>query len=179
MPQRHVFQRRRHIAAHHAGKTREIFGQHGIALVRHRGRTFLAFREIFLGFEDFRALQMADFSRQPFERTGDDTQRREIGSMTVARESLCVETGSVSRPSLRRDMLFDARVDIGECADGAGDRTDRDLLPRGDEPGAGTHKFGIIARELHTESRGLGMDAVAAADGDGVLEFEGAALERG
>ena len=39
-------------------------------------------------------------------------------------------------------------------------------------------EFGIIARELHAEGRRLGMDAVAAPDGDGVLEFEGALLQR-
>ncbi len=40
-------------------------------------------------------------------------------------------------------------------------------------------EFGIGFGELHPECRRLGMDAVAAPDGDGVLVLEGAALEGG
>ena len=45
-----------------------------------------------------------------------------------------VETGSGFSPSLRRDMRFDPRVDVGEGADRAGDRAGGDLLARRDQP---------------------------------------------
>ena len=45
-----------------------------------------------------------------------------------------VEIGSGFRPSFARDMRFDARVDVGEGADRAGDRAGRDLLARRDQP---------------------------------------------
>ncbi len=38
-------------------------------------------------------------------------------------------------------------------------------------------RFGIPVRELESERRGLGMNAVGAADGRRVLEFEGSAFE--
>ena len=47
------------------------------------------------------------------------------------------------------------------------------------EPLAAAREFGIGLRQLEAEGGRLGMDAVAAADGDGVLVLEGAALERG
>ena len=46
----------------------------------------------------------------------------------------CVETGSGVEPHLLGDVGLDARVDVGEGADGAGDRAGRDLLARRDQP---------------------------------------------
>ena len=45
----------------------------------------------------------------------------------------CVETGSGVRPSFCGDVLLDARVDVGEGADGAGDGAGGDLLAGRDE----------------------------------------------
>jgi hypothetical protein len=66
----------------------QILGQHGIALVRHRRAALLAGREIFFRLEHFGALEMADLGRQPFDRRGDDAQRREEHGVTVARDDL-------------------------------------------------------------------------------------------
>ena len=76
-------------------------------------------------------------------------------------------------------MLLDARIDIGEGADGAGEGRDGDLLARRVEPAAGAGELGIGDGELDAEGGRLGMDAVAAADGDRVLVLEGAALQGG
>ena len=66
-----------HRRAHHAGEAGEIFGQHRIALVRHRRRALLAFGEELLGFQHLGALQMTDLGRQPLDRRGDDGERSE------------------------------------------------------------------------------------------------------
>ena len=75
-------------------------------------------------------------------------------------------------------MLLDARIDVGEGADRAGDRAGRDFLARRDEPRAGAGEFGIGQRELEAEGRRLGVDAVRAADGRRHLVLEGAPLQR-
>ena len=75
---------------------------------------------------------MANFDRQPLHRRRDDAERREEGGVTVARNDL--RRDRLDREAeLLGDMLLDARIDIGESADGAGDGAGRDLLARGDE----------------------------------------------
>ena len=75
-------------------------------------------------------------------------------------------------------MGFDSRIDVGESADGAGDRRGRNLLARRDKPGASALKLGMSRSELEAEGGRLGVDAMRAADGRGELVLEGAALER-
>ena len=78
---------------------------------------------------------MADFGGQPLDRRGDDAERREIHGVAVARDDLGRDR--LDREAHRLgDMLFDARIDVGEGADRAGDGAGRDLLARGDEPRA-------------------------------------------
>ena len=90
-----------------------------------------------------------------------------------------VETGSGFEAELCRDMLFDAGIDIGEGADGAGNGAGGDFRARVHQPLAAARELGIGLRQLDAEGGRLGMDAVAAADGDRVLVLEGAALQRG
>ena len=92
---------------------------------------------------------------------------------------ICVEIGSTRKPHRLGDVGFDARIDLGEGADRAGNGAGGDFLARGDEPLSGAREFGIGLRELEPERGRLGMDAVRAADGRRHLVFEGAALERG
>jgi hypothetical protein len=54
-------------AAHEAGEAGQVFAQHRIALVRHGGRALLARREIFLGFQHFGTLQVADLGGEPLD----------------------------------------------------------------------------------------------------------------
>jgi hypothetical protein len=69
---------------------------------------------------------------EALHRRGDDAERREEHRVAVARDHL-------GRDRLRheahrfRDMFFDARIDLREGADGAGDGAGRDFLARGDE----------------------------------------------
>ena len=90
----------------------------------------------------------------------------------------CVETGSGRQAQPCRDMLLDARVDVGEGADRAGDGAGRDLRARRDQPLAGAGELGVGLRQLEAEGGRLGVDAVAAADGGRVLVLEGAPLQR-
>ena len=75
-------------------------------------------------------------------------------------------------------MLLHARIDLREGADRAGNGAGRDLGSRTDQAFLGATEFGVSVGELYAEGRGLGMDAVGAADGRRVLVLEGAALER-
>ena len=77
----------------------------------------------------FGALQMADFRRQPLDRRGDDAERREIHGVAVARDDLRRDRLD-GEPHLLRHMGFDARIDLREGADGAGNRAGRDLGAR-------------------------------------------------
>ena len=89
-----------------------------------------------------------------------------------------VETGSTASPSFCGDMLLDPRIDVGEGADRAGDGAGRDLGARRHQPRAVADERGVVAGELDAEGRRLGMDAVAAADGERVLVLERALLQR-
>src|ERR1700742_2573381 len=78
-----------------------------------------------------------------------------------------------------RDIFFDARIVIGESADGAGNRAGRDLLAGLFQAFKRAGEFSVGGSEFDAEARWLGVDAVRAADGWRVLIFECAALERG
>ncbi len=130
------------IAAHQAGKAGEVFGQHRIALVRHRRRALLARREELLGFQHLGALQMADFDREALDRRGDDAERRKEHRVAVARDDLRRDRLGLEA-HLLGDMLFDARIDLREGADGAGDGAGRDFLARRDQRCLGARELGI------------------------------------
>jgi hypothetical protein len=77
------------------------------------------------------------------------------------------------------DMFLDEGVDIGKGADGARDRPGRHFGAGVDQAGAVAGHFGVEAREGQAHGGGFGMDAVAAADADGVLVLKGASFQRG
>ena len=146
--------------------------------MRHGGGALLALGEKFLGLADLCALQVADLDGQPLDRRGDHGERDEECGVAVARDDLGRDRLRF-QAKLFRNVSLHARVDIGEGADGAGDFRRRDLGARSDEPLPAAGEFGIGIGELQPEGGRLGMDAVAAADGDGVLMLDGAALQRG
>ncbi len=76
-------------------------------------------------------------------------------------------------------MGLDARIDVGEGADGAGDGAGGDLRARRLQPRLRAREGGVVAGELEAEGGRLGMDAVAAADGRRELVLEGAPLQGG
>jgi len=178
VPERHILHGRDDAHAHQTRKAGEIFGQHRVALVRHRRGAFLAGREILLGFENLRPLKMAYFGCKALDRRGDDAERSEESGVPVARNDL-------RRDRLDRqahfpgDMRLNRRIDIGEGADRAGDRANGDFLPSGDKAPPRAPELGVMARELDAKGRRLGVDPVAAPDRQGHLVLEGAFFQRG
>ena len=97
---------------------------------------------------------------------------------------------AIARDDLRRDrlwrqaelladMFLDARIDVGEGADGTRDRAGGYFCPGRDEAGAVAVHLCVESGERQAHRRRLGMDAVTAADADRVLVLEGAGLEGG
>ena len=74
-------------------------------------------------------------------------------------------------------MLLDPRIDVGERAHRTGDGAGRDLGAGRQQPLAVAQEGREVARELHAEGRGFGMDSVAAADRERVPVLEGALLQ--
>ena len=118
MPQRDIFERWRNITANHARKTRQVFGEHRVALMRHGRAALLTGREIFFRLQHLSALQMAHLCRKAFNGLCDDTKRRKIHRMTVARDDLRRD-GLHRKAKLGCDMCLHLRIDIGEGADSA------------------------------------------------------------
>ena len=88
MPEGDVFHRRRNRAAHEAREAAKVFGEHRVALVRHRRRAFLARLEEFFGFQNFSALQVAHFGGEAFDASGDNAEGGEERSVAIARNDL-------------------------------------------------------------------------------------------
>ena len=93
--------------------------------------------------------------------------------MAVARDHLAGD-GFDLKPHGFGHMRFHPWIDIGKCADGAGNGAGGDFGPRRHQPRARAHEFGIKARQLDAECGGFGMDAMAAPDGGRHLVFKGA-----
>ena len=178
VPQRDVFQRRGHRAAHHAGKAGQVFGQDRIALVRHRRGALLAGRKVFFGFQHFGALQVTHLDCQPLDRAGDDAQCGKEHRVAVARDHLGRYRFD-RQTQLFGNVFFDCRIDIGERAHRSRDRASGDFGARRDQPRTVAGEFGIGLGQFLAERGRFGMDTVAATDGGGVLVFQRAALECG
>ena len=67
VPQRHIFQRRPDISAHHARQPDDILAQDRVALMGHRRGALLAGGKIFFRFQNLGALQMTNFDRQTLQ----------------------------------------------------------------------------------------------------------------
>src|SRR5207302_693072 len=104
-----------------------------------------------------------------------DAQGREIGRVPVARDDLGGDRLD-GQAQLFGDIFLHPRVDVGEGADGAGDRAGGDLELRHGQPLPGADELGVVAGELQAEGGGLGVDAVAAPDCGRVAVLVGARL---
>ena len=109
---------------------------------------------------------------------GDQTQSCHEGGVPVARNHLGRDRLG-HEAEAGGDDGFHPRVDIGEGADRPRQGAGGDLRARGLEPGAVPLKLGMMAGELEPESRGLGVDAVAAADAGRQPVLDGPAPEGG
>ena len=95
----------------------------------HGGGAFLALGEEFLGLQNLSALQVAYFSRKALYRAGKNGERGKESGMTIPRDYL---GGNRLRLQAKffRYIFFYARIDIGECADSAGNLAGGDLITR-------------------------------------------------
>src|ERR1700733_5911210 len=106
---------------------------------------------------------MSDFGGYALDRRGDDGESCEKHRVPVARDDLRRDRLR-HQAELLGDMGFDARVDVGECTDGAGNCAGGDLPFRRDESLAAAAKFGIGLRQFEAKGYWLGVDAMRAAD---------------
>ena len=136
-----------------------------VALVGHRRRTLWPGLKNILPPQHLGALHVADLDGDVFDAAGDDAQRGEIHGVAVAGMTW-VETGSGSRPSICRHIPR-PRGSMWQGADGP------EMAPvatssRAISKGRDARHFGIEAGEGPAHGGRLGVDAVAAADADGV-----------
>src|SRR5919106_1475345 len=111
MPERHVLEPDDGCRANDAGQAANALGHDGVALVRHRRRSFLTTPERLLDFTDLRAGEVANLRRKALERRRAERERREQLRVTVPRYDLrCDRLGGESQ-SLASDAL-----DVGIAA---------------------------------------------------------------
>ena len=114
-------------------------------------------------------------------RSTDDATTASVAKNAAwrSRGMTCVEIGSTRQSHLMRHIVFDARINIGESADGARNRAGRNFPARLDEPLARAGEFGVGLGQFQPEGRRLGVNAVRAADRRRVFMLKSARLERG
>ncbi len=101
---------------------------------------------------------------------------RDVGRVAIALNHLR-GNGRGLQAEPRADALFVLRLQMAEGADGAGELADAHVFGGSIEAGEVALHLGVPVEQLEAECRGLGVDAVRAADGRRVLELDGAALE--
>ena len=178
MPEGDIFHRGDDRHAHQTGQTSEVFGQHGVALMRHCGGAFLTCREEFLGFQNLGALHMADLDGDILDAAGDHAERGKEHRVTVTRDHLGRDRLGLEAQFLA-DMLFHGGVDICEGADSTRDRACGDFVSGIHKARAPAIHLGIETREGQAHGGGLGMDTMRAADANGVFMLQGAGFQRG
>ena len=129
VPEGDIFVGGEHVGADQAGEATDLFAGDGIALVRHGRTAALLVAEMFLGFADFGALEVADFQGDFFERGGDEREDADILRVAVALNYLRGNGRNV-KSELLADFLFDFRAEVRGVADGAGDFAERHVARR-------------------------------------------------
>ena len=180
VPQRHVLQRRdqRRARTRRARPVRFSLST-GLRLCGIARAALLAGVEELLRLAHLAALQVPHLGRQPLDARWRSTPSVQKNAAWRSRGITWVETGSTARPEPRGDMRLHARIDMGEGADRAAEMAQAAISARArSQPGAVAGELGVVAGELEAEAGRLGMDAVAAADGERVLVLERAPLQR-
>ena len=178
MPQCDVFKRRLGVAAHYARQAADLFAGDGVLLVRHGRRALLLFAEVLLRLANLGALQVADLDGELVERAADERKGGDVGSMAIALNDLRGYGRGLEAEALA-DSFFLLGLEMAEGTDGAGELADAHVFSGGMEAGQVALHLGVPVQQLESERGGLGVNAVSATDGRGVLEFDGSALEYG
>ena len=176
MPQGDVFKGRQGIAPQQAGRAAHVFQLPRVALVGHGRGALLTGAERLFDFQDFGALQVAQLGRNPFQRAADQGQGREEGRVTVAGHNLGGNRLGPERESAAHKG-FDLRVDIGKCADHARDFTVGNVLAGLTQTGLAALHLGVPVGGFEAKGYRLGVDAVGAADRQGLGVLAGQTCE--
>ncbi len=121
---------------------------------------------------------MADLGGEAFDAAGDDTERGEEHGVAVAGDDLGGD-GFGCQAEAFGDVFLHARIQVCEGADSAADGGDRNFRSGRDKAGAVAGELGVMTREFQAEGGGFGVDAVAAADGQGVFVLVRSGLQGG
>ena len=133
--------------------------------------------EKLLGLAHFAALQVANLCRQALYPRSHHGQGAEKRRVTVPRNDLCGDHFD-DKAKLFGHEFLNPRVHMGKGAHSAADRAHRNLSAGRNQPGTVAAEFGVMTRQLQPEAGRFRMNAVAAADRGGVLEFERPRLQR-
>src|SRR2546422_5125760 len=176
MPERYVFESGLCIRANHARQPADLLARHRITLVWHRGRAFLLFAEVFLGFADFGALQVANLGGDFVKRGGDHRERGQIVRVAITLDDLRRDRSRLqSQPGA--NLLFQVRGEVRESTYRARELADAQVFTGGCETDDVTLRLGIPVRDFESECDWFGMDAMRTPDHGRVFELPGAALE--
>ncbi len=177
MPEGDVLEGGLGVGADDAGEAGDLLGGDGVALVRHGGGALLLFGEELFGLADLGALEVADFGGDLVERGAEDGERGDVGGVAVALDDLRGDGYGLEVEGVA-DGGFVLGLEVAEGADGSGELADAEVFGGGVEAGEVALHLGVPEEELEAEGGGFGVDAVGAADDGGVLELDGALLER-
>src|SRR5260370_19846185 len=111
MPERYVLEANDAVGSHHSSHAGQSFGNYRIALVRHRARSFLTFRETLLRFADFSALPVTNVQGKLIQRRGDKRQRAQIFSVDISLNDLRRDRRSLQAQSLA-NFIFDLLIHV-------------------------------------------------------------------
>src|SRR5208282_1607666 len=170
VPEGDVFEGGHGVAAEHAGKASEALPGDGIALVRHGAAAFLAFGEGFFGFEDFGALQVAEFNRPAFDARADERQRGHELGVDVALDDLRGD-GCGTQAEFPAHGQLDPWRKVRAGADRAAEFADGDDFANHHQSAQGARKLIMHQREFEAKGRRFSVDAVAAANAGRELVF--------
>ena len=151
--------------AHDAREPADPLGDDRVPLVRHRRRALLALAERLLDLAHLRAREVPDLERELVERGRADGERGEQLRVPVALDDLRRRRRRLEAEALAGDPL-DLGVDRRVLADGARELADAHALERARDARACAVELERPHRELQTERRRLGVDAVRAADAE-------------
>ena len=161
------------VGADDAGEAGDLLAGDGIPFMRHRRRAFLLLAEELLCLADLGALEMANLGGDLVQRGAEDGERRDVGGVAIALDDLRGD-GDGGEAEFGADGFLVLRLEMAECADGAGELADAEVFGGGVEAGEVALHLGVPEEELEAEGGGFGVDSVGAADDGGVFKFEGA-----
>ena len=176
VPERDVLVGADHVAAEDSRAAAHVLAADGVALVGHRGGSFLTLSEGLLGLAEFRTLPVAHFDGHLLHGGGDERESAHIVGVAVALQHLRGDTGGMDA-ELLADVVLHERWGVGEVAYSAADLA---ALHIG---GGHLETLDVAAHllepqcPLQSEGGDVGVYAVRAPDARRVLELVSAFLE--